>query len=118
VNERLEGKECYFIGNTKIKGEFKAGRPDGVCLKIKVKGDDEVVQYGIIKDDKFTEYGILMSIQGDDKIFIEGHISNGLFNGVGKLWNQERTRTYEGDFKDSLFSGEGVLETSEYVYKG
>jgi hypothetical protein len=118
VNDKLEGKECFFIGDSDIKGEFKEGKPDGVCLeKRRVKGE-RINFYGVIWDGNYQEYGILTRKNQNGTIYIEGEITNGLFNGDARYWTKDWETRYWGGFKDSQYTGQGKLVTPEYSYEG
>ena len=132
---RMEGKGKYYLKDDNIfieglweNGELKYGRifmPDGNIYK------------GEIKDSKYNGKGKLILTDAEyEGLFENGEFKNGklkwnngyeyegdfngfCLNGKGKLINNEGD-SYEGDFVNNLFHGNGIYKYSKShdVYEG
>ena len=132
---RMEGKGKYYVKDDNIfieglweNGELKYGRifmPDGNIYK------------GEIKDSKYNGKGKLILTDAEyEGLFENGEFKNGklkwnngyeyegdfngfCLNGKGKLINNEGD-SYEGDFANNLFHGNGIYKYSKShdVYEG
>jgi len=133
--KRMEGKGKYYLKDDNIfieglweNGELKYGRifmPDGNIYK------------GEIKDSKYNGKGKLILTDAEyEGLFENGEFKNGklkwnngyeyegdfngfCLNGKGKLINSEGD-SYEGDFVNNLFHGNGIYKYSKShdVYEG
>ena len=71
-------------------------------------------------DDIIDIYGRIISIKGD---FYEGEIKNGVIEGEGIFYSDEKKMTYKGQFKNNLFDGNGqqiyeTFDNKKLTYEG
>ena len=117
-NDVFHGKGTLILENgEKYEGEFKNGLKDG---KGKLTRDDEIYE-GFFKNDEKHGEGIIYDRDKNDPIY-KGNFANGVFEGKGKfkLYEDEDSDYYEGEFKEGKIHGEGIIYDKNHniIYDG
>jgi hypothetical protein len=105
------GIELHENGG-RYEGEFKAGMREGQGRQTEVDGS---VLEGDWKAGQLNGHCKIREALGHN---YEGMCAAGGRSGHGRYENAADGSVYEGDFKDSLFHGQGRMTAEGYVYEG
>ena len=113
-NDQSQGEGCLFTAASKTvyTGPFEQDLPHG---RGKEEYDDGSVYIGEFV--RGVMAGNCKFIFADGGIY-QGMMVNGKALGKGKYIYKNTNKVYEGEYKDNLKHGRGVLTTQDYTYEG
>ena len=116
--ETLSGKgKLFFKSGFLYYGPVKYGilTSEGTNEQCEIKFPDGTIYVGEIKDNQITGTGKYYFPTGT---IYSGELLNGLRHGFGKFESPNEEIIYEGNWKDGLKNGQGIMKKKGSIYEG